>query len=160
MKCQHCGKNDATFYYKQNINGEVSEQHLCADCAHELGYDDMMGRGFAEFDAMRDRFFGGFDDFFAPMLAPVGGQYLDPFSEFEQMLTGGGRLLPSAAETKAAPRKSSADDGLLGEQDRRAIDTQRRVNALRSELQRAVETENFERAAVLRDEIHQLEKKD
>lgn len=159
MKCQHCGKNDATFYYKQNINGEVSEQHLCADCARELGCDDMMNRSFAEFDAMRDRFFGGFDSFFAPMLAPVGGQYLDPFSEFEQMLTGGRNLLPSASDTKPVSRKSE-DDGLLTVQDRSAIDTQRRVNALRSELQQAVEAENFERAAVLRDEIHQLEKKD
>ena len=23
MKCEHCGKNEATFYYKSNINGKV-----------------------------------------------------------------------------------------------------------------------------------------
>ena len=25
MKCQNCGKNEATFYYKSNINGRVME---------------------------------------------------------------------------------------------------------------------------------------
>ena len=35
MKCEHCGKNEATFYYKSNINGVVKEVHLCADCAAE-----------------------------------------------------------------------------------------------------------------------------
>ena len=29
MKCQNCGKNEATFYYKSNINGRVMESHLC-----------------------------------------------------------------------------------------------------------------------------------
>ena len=32
MKCEHCGKNEATFYYKSNINGNVTEHHLCGDC--------------------------------------------------------------------------------------------------------------------------------
>ena len=33
MKCDRCGKNEATFYYKSNINGRVTETHLCPDCA-------------------------------------------------------------------------------------------------------------------------------
>ena len=37
MKCQHCNKNEATAYFKQNINGNVTEMHLCEDCAKELG---------------------------------------------------------------------------------------------------------------------------
>ena len=28
MKCDRCGKNEATFYYKSNINGRVTETHL------------------------------------------------------------------------------------------------------------------------------------
>jgi len=38
-----------------------------------------------------------------------------------------------------------------------ALKQRRARNALRQELQRAVETENFERAAELRDEIHRME---
>ncbi len=37
MKCDRCGKNDATFYYKSNINGRVTETHLCPDCARRHG---------------------------------------------------------------------------------------------------------------------------
>ena len=38
MRCDRCGKNEATFYYKSNINGKVEEKHLCSDCAEKLGY--------------------------------------------------------------------------------------------------------------------------
>ena len=33
MKCEHCGKNEVTFVYRSNINGQVEEKHLCSDCA-------------------------------------------------------------------------------------------------------------------------------
>ena len=32
MKCERCGKNEATFYYKSSINGKVTELHLCPEC--------------------------------------------------------------------------------------------------------------------------------
>ena len=45
MKCDRCGKNEATFYYKSNINGRVTETHLCPDCARAMGYaGSMSGR--------------------------------------------------------------------------------------------------------------------
>ena len=37
MLCQSCGKNEAVFHYKSSINGNVTEQHLCRDCAAALG---------------------------------------------------------------------------------------------------------------------------
>ena len=33
MKCEKCGKNEATMYYKETINGVTREMHLCPDCA-------------------------------------------------------------------------------------------------------------------------------
>ena len=69
MKCEHCGKNEATFYYKSNINGNVTEHHLCSDCARELGYADGMEKSFSSFGR---GLFGGFDDFFTPMPALAG----------------------------------------------------------------------------------------
>ena len=33
MRCDRCGKNEATFYYKSNINGKVTQIHLCPQCA-------------------------------------------------------------------------------------------------------------------------------
>ena len=40
MRCDRCGKNEATFYYKSNINGKVTQIHLCPQCAEELGYTE------------------------------------------------------------------------------------------------------------------------
>ena len=40
MKCDRCGKNEATFHYKTNINGRVTEAHLCPDCARAMGVAD------------------------------------------------------------------------------------------------------------------------
>ena len=33
MRCDRCGRNEATFYYKSNINGKVTQIHLCPQCA-------------------------------------------------------------------------------------------------------------------------------
>ena len=69
MKCDRCGKNEATFHYKTNINGRVTEAHLCPDCARAMGYaGSMSGRMSSWFDddwfdrpfRMLEPFFGGF----------------------------------------------------------------------------------------------------
>ena len=49
-------------YYKSNINGNVTEHHLCSDCARELGYADGMEK--KSFSSFGRGLFGGFDDFF------------------------------------------------------------------------------------------------
>ena len=37
MRCEHCGRNEATFHYQRTVNGRTSEAHLCPRCAAELG---------------------------------------------------------------------------------------------------------------------------
>lgn len=37
MLCENCNKNEATIYYTQTINGNHTEQHLCDECASQLG---------------------------------------------------------------------------------------------------------------------------
>ena len=36
MLCEKCKKNEATFYYHENVNGNEKNYRLCADCAKEL----------------------------------------------------------------------------------------------------------------------------
>ena len=163
MKCEHCGKNEATFYYKSNINGEVTEQHLCSECAKELGYADSLERSAERFGNFERSLFGGFDQFFSPVPALAGGM----FEPFERAFSDFGRAFPmlngsvaapvqSSAEAPITPQKTQASD-LVNEQQQKELDHERRLNALRAELQSAIQTENFERAAVLRDEIHGLD---
>ena len=159
MKCQHCGKNEATFYYKSNINGNVTEQHLCGECARELGYAGNIEQSFANFGRSM---FGGFDSLFAPMPA-LAGNFFEPFEAMNRsfgkmfpMLGSGMAQMPEAA-AQSAPAASASGNDLVSEEEHRKLDQERRINALRHEMQQAVASENFERAAQLRDQIHGLE---
>ena len=141
MKCQNCGMNDATFYYRSNVNGRVTEQHLCADCARRLGYSESL-RPASFFD----------DDFFTR-----------PFRMFEPLFGGlGTRLLtefPAPAETEQeaeAAAQPRADDALVGQAEREQLQRQRQRNALQNQLKAAIASENYEEAARLRDELKKL----
>ena len=128
MKCQNCGRNEATYYYKSSINGRVTETHLCADCARKLGYVQRM---------QPDSFFG--DDFFS-----------HPFRLFEPLLGGfGNRLLTEFPEPVDVTRQAQQ-----AEQERFSLQRQR--NALQTQLRHAVEAEDFESAAKLRDQLKAL----
>ena len=142
MKCDRCGKNEATFYYKSNINGRVTETHLCDSCARAMGYtgsvQSRMGSWFDDdwFDRpfrMLEPFFGGFGD---RMLT----EFPSPVNVLEQAQT---------ADEKA-------DDGLLPKEEAAGLALERKRNALRTQLHNAVEEERYEDAAKLRDELKSL----
>lgn len=38
MKCEKCGHNDATIHYVEVINGIKTEHNLCSDCAREMDF--------------------------------------------------------------------------------------------------------------------------
>ena len=164
MKCEHCGKNEATFYYKSSINGQVTEQHLCGDCAKELGYAGSIEEEFSRFGEMQREMFRSFDDLFLPMPALMGSiaaPFERMFGSFDRMLPQlGAGTAAQEAQQRTAPAEHTAgqsQNDLVSEEEHKALDRQRQVNALRHEMQQAVQTENFERAAQLRDEIRAIE---
>ena len=135
MKCQNCGKNEATFYYRSSINGRVMESHLCPECARQLGLVQDMRR------PMMSSFWDD-DDFFTR-----------PFRMLEPLLGGfGSRLLTEFPEPVEEPR----EDNLVQGDEREKLSRQRQRNALETQLRHAVETENFEEAARLRDQLRSL----
>ena len=145
MKCQNCGKNEATFYYKSNINGRVMESHLCPECARQLGLVQDMRR------PMMSSFWDD-DDFFTR-----------PFRMLEPLLGGfGSRLLTEFPEPVDVTRQAqqavaeAPEDALVdkAEQERFSLQCQR--NALQTQLRHAVEAEDFESAARLRDQLKAL----
>ena len=150
MKCENCGKNEVTFMYQSNINGRVTEKHLCSECAEKLGYTQKIA---AHSQRMMQNFFGGgfFDDFFSPMPSLMGRMNRmleDPFDDFFSDM-------PALGAAKEEPQQKQ--DDLVGQEDQNWFAYQRKMNALRMEMKKAVHQENFERAAQLRDQIHQLE---
>lgn len=139
MKCQNCGKNEATFYYKSTVNGRTTEARVCQQCAEELGYTRVlqpMQRGF-----FRDPFALLSDDFFGGFASRLLTEFPAP-----------GNTLAEAQET-VQPRE---EGNLLSLEESRAYDLQRQRNALQLQLRQAVDTENYEEAARLRDELRAL----
>ena len=84
MKCERCGKNEATFYFKSNINGKITEQHLCADCAGKLGYTERLRPRSLFDDDFFTRPFRLFEPLFEPMNARLLTEFPEPLSEDEK----------------------------------------------------------------------------
>ena len=167
--CENCGKNEATFHYTSNINGNVTEKHLCSECAARLGY--------------RDNMFFDTDRVFENMLAGFFGRRraFSPFGSFGGF-GGFGFGLPTM--TMALPRfalprvEIIIDDGSgsrEGENDscscgekcadapektEQAADPEaakrRELNALNEQMKKYAEAEEFEKAAEIRDQIKKL----
>lgn len=147
MRCDRCGKNEATFYYKSNINGKVTQVHLCHQCAEELGYTDsfrsagMTGGLFGDFFS---RSFGMLEPFFSGL----GSRMLTEFPEPVDVLGQARESTPAQEDT----------GDLLPRDEQDALTRQRKRNALQTQLNLAVQEERFEEAAKLRDELKALEK--
>jgi protein arginine kinase activator len=139
MRCEHCGRNEATFHYQRTVNGRTAEAHLCPRCASELGYDT----GFGDL--------GGFDSVFSllpSMLGGWGGFFGEP------------QLTPAARRTlqlTPAPDEPAYEtESLLDEAEGEALRRECARNSLNVRLKNAVAAENYEEAAKLRDELKKL----
>ena len=154
MKCENCGKNEVTFMYQSNINGKVTEKHLCSECAEKLGYTQKLAARSQRMMQGFGNLFGGslFDDFFAPVPSLMGRMLEDPFDDFFADMPA-----LCAAPAQQEVQTSQKQEDLVGQEDRNWFSWQRKLNALRMEMKKAVHQENFERAAELRDEIRKLE---
>ncbi len=163
MKCEKCNKNQATIYYSKNINGNKSEYHLCSDCAKEMNI-------FEESNFIQNNFFAtpllsGFDILVNPFHAfdlffDRNQNYLNTakvscpycggtFEDFEK--TGKFRCAMCYETFKdkvtVTPKKSE-------KKEESCVD---KIAKLRTQLEEAVKTENYEDAAKFRDEIKSLE---
>ena len=157
MKCEHCGKNEVTFVYQSNINGQVEEKHLCSECAEKLGYTQKIA---AHNQRMMQNFFGNsffggglLDDFFSPMpslMSRVNRFLEDPFDDFFSDMPARG------APVRQEQQEEKKDD-LVEKEEQSRFSWMRQMNALRMEMKKAVHQENFERAAEIRDQIRALE---
>ncbi len=147
MKCENCGKNEVAFVYQSNVNGHVTEKHLCAGCAAKLGYTQRFAAQSQRIDDLfNSSFFGGslLNSFRTGALSPMAGLFDDFFADMPALGT------PAGQEPKS--------DALVEPEEQSRFGQQREKNALQRELQEAVECENYERAAELRDQIRALEK--
>ena len=147
MKCQNCGKNEVNFHYSSNVNGCVTEAHLCLDCAEKQGFSfsHMLDSG-----NIIENFFppSGFYDGL-PKMPVIGFRQMFPYCglpvlgvQFEERACENGCAAP---DTKTPVAKVD------GEMRKR-----REINAIREQMRIAADKEDFEKAAELRDKIKQI----
>lgn len=162
--CDHCGSADAVVHLTQIVNNEMSTCHLCEKCAAAKGLE-----------TTPEPVNFPLTDFLAQM-GGEGEERDDPQDSGEACLFCGltfrdfretGRLgCPQCYETFSAHlhallRRIHGGTQHVGKvylpPDPTASEMEKRLEALRRKLERAVDAEDFERAAELRDQIRALE---
>ena len=159
--CQICGERPATVHYTEIENNQMTEMHLCEECARKQG-----GALKAPF-TWQELLAGLADLDLAPKVPADTGEKCEScgmtYAQFrERARLGCPRCYESFHDglehllrrIHGSTRHSGKMPALpAGE----AGGTEQQLRGLRTELARAVETEAFEEAARLRDSIRQLE---
>lgn len=166
MICDICGKNPATVHLTEIVDDQMSELHLCEECARkkssqmesQFGLSDLLA-GLADFEKPSEE-----KDGVALKCPNCGLTYKDfkkvgrfgcseCYNTFRKFLvpllkrihgsgTHAGKCPAMAGESKPSSRKK-AD-----------------IQELRSRLQKAVENEAYEEAARLRNQIREFQNKE
>lgn len=169
MLCESCKERNATTHIKRVVNGVLAEAHLCTECAREYGYQtalnvfdmgSILGGLFSitpsDEDVLRCKNCGSsFEDI--RRTGKIGCAQC--YNTFRDRLKSMIQQIHGVAEHKGKKPGSSA----LRVQDPNHSMIPPKVTQLerlKADLKKAVEEQNFENAAQLRDQIKELEKAD
>ena len=168
MKCQHCNENEATTYIKKNINGNVTEMHLCSDCVKELGVMDE----FSPESFFKDTFFGNFLGAGIPAMNVLSGiEHCESCGSTFNDIVRSGKVgcadCYSKFEDKLEPtiKKIHGNASHIGkhvtytqevEPEEEKTPQLSETDKLKEDLKLAIKEQRFEDAAVLRDKIKEL----
>lgn len=159
MLCESCGKNEANLHYTKVINGKVEEKHLCDKCASE-NYDFDFDNSFS----MHKIFTGLIDsiqDFKKDDIQLKCNNCGLTYERFRKE----GKFGCSQCYDTFKNRLDPLIKGLHGHNIHRGkipnnangeIFLRREEETLQTKLENAVKMEEFEKAAIIRDELKNL----
>lgn len=164
MICQKCKNKTATTYVKKTVNGKLTELALCSECAEEMGYSTSLFT---------------FDNLLGSLL---GNTVKDPFtkrcpkcgSSFEDISRSGkvgckacyevfeDKIIPLVQRihgTTVHKGKTPGRSALTVQLPKTAIKVTETplIDQKRLQLKNAIAEQRFEDAALLRDEIKEME---
>lgn len=177
MLCSECGKRPATVHYTQIINGEKTEIHVCDICAQKEGYSYI--KTSEEPFSLHELLTGIFNISSQPKTGTSDSfstdrffeQFTDvkcekcqlSFSEFQRI----GKFGCANCYESFKPRLhsvirrvhsgNSQHHGKIPKRQGGKLHLEKEINQLREYLQQLVEEEKFEKAALIRDRIKELE---
>lgn len=166
MLCQICGKSPATLHFTEIHDNKMSELHVCQRCADEKGLHTQPDK--QKFDiadviaGMMDGMTQTEEERVGHVQCPNCGLLYSAFKETGRL---GCADCYTAFQFQLRPllRRIHGDTRHRGKspsRDGEGVSRSRQMQRLYDELQRAVEREDFERAAEVRDEIKRLERED
>lgn len=164
MLCDICSKKKATVHLTEIVDDQMSEMHLCEDCAREKSVQMEQQFGLADLLAGLSDFGKQVKDIEkVKVQCPNCGTSYDDFRKLgrlgcsecytafrEQLLTLLKKIHGSSQHLGKTPAK-------VPKLVKDKIDT---LQDLRRQLQEAIQMENYEKAAALRDRIREMEKKE
>lgn len=171
MLCQSCGKKEASFHYTSNENGKVTELHLCHDCAAKKGFLDENFKNFNPFaflennENMIGELLGGMlgskntGSLKEAAVCPFCGMRLNEFMH-------GGKagcakcyttFKDAITPTVKKLHGNTAHTGKFPKGRAEAHSKKVRREELEALLKRAIETQEYEKAAEYRDAIKALD---
>ncbi len=172
MLCEKCKKRTATVFYNENINGKTRSLSLCGECAAKLrekgdlqDVTSMIGSFADPFSDLGAGLFGGF--FGIPALSGVPEAKTCPtcHSTYGSIAKTGRVGCPDCYETFAeelatwihSVHGTTSHIGSVPARHRAKQERNNKLKELKKELNAAIENENYESAAKLRDEIRALQ---
>lgn len=158
--CESCGKRQAVIRVKAIVNGEPVEYALCAECARELGYTNLLFVMLSGYDGALNDFFPDEGNCAEVLHCPCCG------ASFQDILRSGkvgcaecystfaSQLAPFIRKIhgSVSHRGKTAGGGDLPQ-----VSPKAQLSVMHQQLREAIRSENYEQAAVLRDEIHKIE---
>lgn len=167
MLCERCGKHQATTILTQTINGVSKTEHICSECAYKSGINDFFG-GFSLGSFINS--LGGVQNY-SEKRCPKCGSSFDEIRENGKIGCAScysffkDELLPTISNIHGkALHVGKTPHGFIKriEEKSETPKPQKEISEiekLRLELQKAIESQEFEKAASLRDKIKELEAK-
>ena len=150
MLCEKCGKNNATVMYTQIVNGQKSTLNICSQCASRESIFDNFG-SLLNFGTRQSS---------QNTVCPVCKMTLAEFSRKGRMGCGecyktfrshAGAMLKKIHGTQ---KHVTTSPEAVKEAPKEAVNP---IDDLRKKLTEAINSENFEEAALLRDKIREME---
>lgn len=171
MECQNCQIQPATLHFTKIVNGEKMEMHLCEQCAKNKG-DIISGQnnfsihqlltGLLNFDQpfKSNAKTNSFTTFTSPKCEKCGMTY-EQFAKIGRFgcancyETFDAKLDPLLKRVHSGNHTHSGKIPKRGASD---LHVRKKIALLKETMQDYIEKEEFEKAALIRDELRSLEK--
>lgn len=151
MKCEKCGKNIANTHIHSVINGRVTNLNLCSNCVAINGLMGIGGGLFSDKNSIdkegAEKVCSGCGTKLSSIIENGLIGCADCYKTFNKELASAIRRLHGRTNYRGKIPQTSAP----------RLDSSSIISKLRHEMSKAIETENFERAAELRDKIKEIE---